>query len=108
MLIDFIPFRTKILSTKDLNLAQKISCQMQCLVCKRTMGSSNLKKINIYSCKYCKKFFANSINYLYHELHYTTREAGDVSYRDDFQSRAGRNANGDFEKSNMTTALQKE
>ena len=57
------------------------------------MGSNNLKrhcktvhgldneqykrmKIKIYSCKYCKKPFARSINCLYHELHCQPREAG--------------------------------
>ena len=81
--------------------------QIQCLVCKKMMGSKNLKrhcktvhgmndeeykrmKIKIHSCKYCKKLFARSINCLYHEIHCQPRKDGDVSYRADFQFGAGR------------------
>ena len=55
-------------------------------------------KLKIYSCKYCKKPFARTINCLYHELHCQPREAGDVSYRDDFQFGAGTDTNGGFEE----------
>ena len=89
--------------------------QIQCLVCKKMTSSKNLKrhyktrhgfddeeynriKIKIYSCKYCKKLFARSINCLYHELHCQPREAGDISYRDDFQFGAGTETNGGFEE----------
>ena len=96
-------------------MERKKYCKIQCLVCKKMMGSNNLKrhcktvhgmdneqykrmKIKIYSCKYCKKPFARSINCLYHELHCQPREAGDVSYRDDFQFGAGTETNGGFEE----------
>ena len=89
--------------------------QIQCLVCKKMTSSKNLKrhyktrhgmddeeynriKIKIYSCKYCKKLFARSINCLYHELHCQPREAGDVSYRADFQFGTGTDTNGGFEE----------
>ena len=55
-------------------------------------------KIKIYSCKYCKKLFSKSINCLYHELHCQPKEAGDVSYRADFQFGAGTETNGGFEE----------
>ena len=89
--------------------------QIQCLVCKKMMGSKNLKrhcktvhgmndeeykriKIKIHSCKYCKKLFARSINCLYHEIHCQPRKDGDVSYRADFQFGAGTETNGGFEE----------
>ena len=72
--------------------------QIQCLVCKKMMGSKNLKrhcktvhgmndeeykriKIKIHSCKYCKKLFARSINCLYHEIHCQPRKDGDLNYK---------------------------
>ena len=89
--------------------------QIQCLVCKKMMGSKNLKrhcktvhgmndeeykriKIKIHSCKYCKKLFARSINCLYHEIHCQPRKDGDVSYRADFQFGAGTETNGGFQE----------
>ena len=45
-----------------------------------------------------QKFFARSINCLYHELHCKPTEAGDVSYRADFQFGAGTDTNGGFEE----------
>ena len=56
----------------------------------------NRIKIKIYSCKYCKKLFARSINCLYHELRCQPREVGYVSYRADVQFGAGRETNGGF------------
>ena len=44
-------------------------------------------KMKIYSCKYYKKLFSRSINCLYHE--HEPKEAGDISYRADFQFGAG-------------------
>ena len=89
--------------------------QIQCLVWKKMIASKNFKrhcktrhgmddeeynriKIKIYSCKYCKKLFARSINCLYHELHCQPREDKDVSYRTDFQFCSGTETNDGFEE----------
>jgi hypothetical protein len=45
-----------------------------------------------------QKIFARSINCLYHELHCQPKEAGDVSYRADFQFGPGGETNGGFEE----------
>ena len=58
----------------------------------------NRIKIKIYSCKYCKKLFTRGINCLYHELHGQPKEAGDVSFRADFQFGAGTGTNSGFEE----------
>ena len=89
--------------------------QCQCLVCKKMIGSKNLKRhckivhgmddeecklieIKIYSCKYYKKLFTRSINGLYHELLCLPRETVDVSCRSEFQFGAETATNGGFEE----------
>ena len=89
--------------------------RIQCLVCKKMMTSQNLKrhcktrhgmddeeykriKIKIYSCKYCKKLYARSVICLCQELQCQPREAGDASYRANFQFGAGTETNGCFEE----------
>ena len=60
------------------------------------MRSTN--ELKIYSCKCCKKPFARSSNCLYYVLHWQPREAGDVSYRAEFQFGARIETNGGFEE----------
>ena len=70
--------------------------------CKTIHGIDNEQysrmRIKIYSCKYCKKPFARSINCLYIEFHCQPRKAGDLNYSDDFQFGAGTERDGGFEE----------